>query len=249
MLNGEVAHINTPIRANDLIRIEESTAGKVAEYKIEQLPEFNTTIEFTVNDKKIQCPKFATVNGELKPGSYSIQSGDVIQMCKYYTVQQILDFMDVVLEEGKMILVNNAPASKDTKVYDNFTIDWIIKDGMWTVETEEITIDEPETEWGLQNEEAPVNQTANSPESNVETEPAKPVLTEPVTIIVQVNQTPVLLEGKASYMFVDAYDKYGFQVSEMLGSELVTTVNGQKADFISPIHNGDVIEIYWRQEP
>lgn len=259
-LNGEAANINTPIKANDLIRIQESTAGKAAEYQIDQLVEFNSTIEFTVNGTRIQCPKFATVNGTLVTGSYSIRNGDVIQMCKYYTVQQILDFMDVVLEEGETILVNHVSADKNTMVYDNFSIDWILKDGAWTVEPEIAQETVKEAEFVTESEDNLTSTTVENEESSVEevqTEqsleqvdqpPVKSESTEPMTIVVTVNQKPIRLEGKANYLFVDAYDKYGFQVSEMLGTELVLSVNGEKAEFISPIYDGDVIEIYWRQD-
>ena len=259
-LNAEPANINTPIKANDLIRIEESTAGKAAEYKIEQLAEFNSTIEFTVNGTKIQCPKLPTVNGSLMTGSYSIENGDVVQMCKYYTVQQILDFMDVVLEEGKTILVNHVPGDKNTKVYDNFSIDWILKDGAWTVESEheqeavleEVFSEEMESdvsESALEDTtEAEEAVTATEQVMTSEAAPIKPASIEPMSITVTVNQKPIRLEGKAKYLFVDAYDKFGFQVSEMLGTELVLQVNGGMAEFVTPIYDGDIIEIFWRQD-
>ena len=76
----------------------------------------------------------------------------------------------------------------------------------------------------------------------------KEAIDEPATITVTVNQKPVKLEGKSKYLFVDAYDKYGFQVSEMLGTELALEVNGQTAEFMTQIYDGDIIEIYWRQD-
>ena len=245
-LNGEPANINTPIKANDLIRIEESTAGKGAEYTIEQLAEFNSTIEFTVNGTKIQCPKLPTVNGQLMAGSYNIQNGDVIQMCKYYTVQQILDFMDVVLEEGKTILVNHVPGDKDTKVYDNFSIDWILKEASWLREAEDGQENIQEDVF-LEELESDVTESEPAMEDEVASE-GKEAIDEPATITVTVNQKPVKLEGKSKYLFVDAYDKYGFQVSEMLGTELALEVNGQTAEFMTQIYDGDIIEIYWRQD-
>ena len=45
-------------------------------------------------------------------------------MLKFYTVQQILEFMDVNLEEGTEIYVNREIASPITEVYDNFNVDW-----------------------------------------------------------------------------------------------------------------------------
>ena len=42
--------------------------GEPAHMTIEQLEEFQATIEFIVNGKRVPCPKFAYVNGELKSG-------------------------------------------------------------------------------------------------------------------------------------------------------------------------------------
>lgn len=123
-LDGEVVSINSPIEANVHIRIQPSTAGAPAEYTIEQLPEYSGVITFIVNGKKVECPKFVQVNEELVSGYYSIQDGDQIKMLKYYTVGQILEFMDIMLDYNTEIYVNNQLAYRDTVCYENFSISW-----------------------------------------------------------------------------------------------------------------------------
>ncbi|MSS63373.1 cell division FtsA domain-containing protein [Velocimicrobium porci] len=119
-LNGKPAGINSEIVSNDVIEITFSTVGEDASCEIRQLPEFNGTISFYFNDKKIVCPKFATVNGELVSEYYSIKEGDEINILNYYTLQQVLDFMDLPCEGT--ILVNHVPASLEEHIYDNFSI-------------------------------------------------------------------------------------------------------------------------------
>ena len=57
----------------------------------------------------------------------------------------------------------------------------------------------------------------------------------------------VLLTGKTSYVFVDIFDFYSFDLTTVRGSELIMTIDGVKADHFSPLHNGAVIELYWKE--
>lgn len=119
-LNGKPAGINNEIVSNDVIEIEFSTVGEDASCEVRQLPEFNGTISFYFNDKKIICPKFVMVNGELVSEFYSIQEGDEITILNYYTLEQLLEFMDLPCEGT--LWVNHVPASLEEHIYDNFTI-------------------------------------------------------------------------------------------------------------------------------
>ena len=126
-VNGNEADIYTPIHANDHIRVKESTAGEAAQLEISQLPEYGATMRVEVNDKKIDLPKFASVNGELQSGYYSIQENDLIEILSYYTVGQIAEFMDVIINQDMNIYVNNKLADMDTKVYENFSVVWTME--------------------------------------------------------------------------------------------------------------------------
>ncbi len=127
-VNGNEADIYTPVHANDQIRVQESTAGEPAQLDINQLPEYGATMRVEVNEKKVDLPKFASVNGELQSGYYSIQENDSIEILGYYTVRQIAEFMDVIINQEMNIYVNNKLADMDTKVYENFSV-------IWTMET------------------------------------------------------------------------------------------------------------------
>lgn len=119
-LNGRQAGINSEIQANDQIEITFSTVGKDAVYEIRQLPEYKGTIEFFFNGKNILCPKFVKVGDELVSEYYSIQNGDNIEILNYYTLKQVLEFMDLPTE-GEYY-VNNILADMEERVYENFTI-------------------------------------------------------------------------------------------------------------------------------
>ena len=255
-LDGEPASINAPIEANMKIVIQESTAGAPAEFLVEQLPEYSSTITFLVNGKKIECPKFVQANGEMVSGYYSIQDGDDIQMLKYYTVSQILEFMDVLLDYNVDIYVNNQLAYRDTVVYENFSLDW---------EMEKTTVEErieaaKETQNVAAKSEEDVKrimadaiepsgtneEVSDLEEAGVETEEFYPDEQAIHDIHVTVNGKLFTLTGKKKYTFIDAFDAFGFDVAGGMGKELGMLTNGVTAQFISRIKDGDTIEIYWK---
>ena len=63
---------------------------------------------------------------------------------------------------------------------------------------------------------------------------------------VTVNGTLVELKGKNAYIFVDVLDVYPFDMSKMGGSALVMLVDGEKAEFTTPLYDGAVISLYWQ---
>ena len=70
--------------------------------------------------------------------------------------------------------------------------------------------------------------------------------TTPQIISVWVNKNVVTLEGKVEYVFVDIFDKIDFDLTKPKGREIVTTINGHKAQFMEGIKTGDEIEVYWK---
>ncbi len=65
-------------------------------------------------------------------------------------------------------------------------------------------------------------------------------------IIVIVNQKPIVMKGKESYMFVDIFDYIDFDTSRMQGRGIATLVNGKDAQYTQELYNGDKIEVYWK---
>ena len=119
-LNGKSTGINSPIVSNDRIEIEYSTIGKDAEYEVSQLPEYKGFITYWFNDKQVTCPKFVMVNKNLVSGFYGIRENDEIEILNYYTLKQVLEFMDIPYEGT--FYVNHVVANLEEKIYDNFTI-------------------------------------------------------------------------------------------------------------------------------
>lgn len=271
-LNGREAGINMPIESNDKIEIVSSTKGKAAEITIDRLPELKASLNFYFNGKKITCSRFVSVNDELVSEFYSIKDQDKIEILNYYTLKQVLEFMDIVQYEN--LTVNRVPATMETRVYDNFTILCDMEEqlpssyvGESFVSYEEIPpleeegeITEEETpagssEAGQENSETPAaeqpvsqEQTPSATDAEPKTEdaPEREVYTGgPRNISVVVNGDSVVLKGKANYILVDVLDFYPIDTTTAHGDHLELTVNGMQCDFTQPIGLGDHIRIEW----
>lgn len=69
--------------------------------------------------------------------------------------------------------------------------------------------------------------------------------TELQIVAVTVNKDIVTLTGKPRYVFVDIFDYIDFDLSKPKGKEIITTINGRRAEFMETIKTGDTIEVYW----
>ncbi|MCR5775506.1 MAG: cell division protein FtsA [Lachnospiraceae bacterium] len=69
---------------------------------------------------------------------------------------------------------------------------------------------------------------------------------EPAVIVI-VNDKPVTLTGKNSYVFVDVFDHIDFDLSKPHGKMVVTKKNGMRAEYSEGIKDGDRLEIYWEK--
>lgn len=275
-MNGKPAGINTKLEPNSEIEICPSTAGEDAMITIEQLEEYHTsTITFIVNGRKIVCPRFVEVNGKLEPASYLIKEGDEIETRAYYTVEQIAEFMDVEIDTEKEIIVNNRVVDLNYFVYENFNIEWTIlsfrthvsdtieemaaegiEETADTAEAPEENVSDSgtagETEDSVPADDASVTtdeetQTAEeSPADNETSEEAKEKETHSVEVII--NGTPVTLTGRESYMFVDLFEFYEFDLSASAGRAIIAKLNGQNAQYTAELKDGDVIELAWKEK-
>ena len=247
-INGEVKDMYTPIMPNDVITVTESTKGEPASITLDKVPEFKNTITITVNKAKVQLPKFATVNGELKTGFYEIANGDAVEVLDYYTVSQLKEYMDVTLD-GKGAIVNNEAADGDTKIYDNFTVSWSLSDGAFDKEPTYAELEADDADLDVANEEPKdsADKAKEGADAEVTDEGEEAKGTGPISIGVIVNMKPVTMSGKAEYVFVDVFDYIDFDTKTIGGGSLLTTVNGVKAEYLQPIKNGDIIEVKWTE--
>lgn len=266
-IGGREANIYAPIHENDVIKVKESTEGAAGAMEIGSLPEFRDIISVQVQDKRIDVPKYARVNGAYQFAGYSIQPGDDIEVLDYCTVGQLLEFMDILLPEEKVILVNHKLADRDTKVYENYLVSFTDKSELEAAEAEKLRAlreaeeerrravyekagvsESPEEEYDddLTEEEREAYEQAKK--AGREKQAGKMTEDIPeeesVHLTVMVNDAPVVLTGKKEYVFVDVFNFIDFDLSTAKG-HIVTNLNGRPAQYMEQLHEGDVVDIYW----
>lgn len=238
-LNGKNTNLTSSIEQNDIITVEESTIGEPAHMTIGQLDEFKSTIEFVVNGKNVLCPKFAYVNGNLKSEFYDIEDGDNIQMENFYTVGQLFEFLDYDIT-GFDVYVNNESADRETKVYENFSIKTsaiTYDSGMDTLVNDSEALGEPDASWEKESEKE--SEEVHKEVSDI---PAANKLIHNITILI--NGQPVRLTGKPDYILVDLFQYYEFDLTKPKGN-IVLKLNGVNGIYTAPLHDGDVVDLYW----
>lgn len=217
-VNGEFANMSTPVKENDIVEVIESTAGEPASIMVSNLGGFKDTITVIVNNSEIKLPKYASVNGEIVTGYYSIADGDDVEILDYYTVEQICDFMDIKPEPTSICYVNNKPSEANEKIYSNFSVYWKIDSS--DLLSDDISYDDV------------MGENINKDEL--------------VDICVNVNGEKITLSGKSSYVFVDIFEYINFDLTSPQGS-IVTKINGKDAEYMEQLSSGDVIEVYWEK--
>lgn len=80
-----------------------------------------------------------------------------------------------------------------------------------------------------------------------ETQAQAPVQPTGDEIVVVINGQPVRLKGKKSYIFVDIFNFYEFDLKASAGRAIVTMLNGNTAQFTAALSDGDEIELGWKE--
>lgn len=288
-VNDELSDLYSNVHANDIIKLEPSTKGDMATVSLARLSEYKKNVSIFINGNKTVFPVMAMVNGDLEGQSYVVKPGDKVEILDYYTVEQILSFLDVDVNNVDNIVVNNAPAYMDTKVYENFTMNAQFVEEV-PVQSTKTTKTKTLADKKLE-EEAKENVVKTTDESLAETADGiagagvgvgvgagadgalSPVPSDisdagvgagvgagtgdkadgalsPVPggikdVVVFVNNSTICLRGKSEYVFVDVFDYIDFDLSAGKGRKIVTLLNGNQAEYMQTLKEGDSIEIRW----
>ena len=310
VLNGSEVGMNHLIQSGDNIEIKVSTKGEDAKALLENIVDLSDSIKFNVNDIEVECPRYASVNGKLELGSYEINDGDNIDILGYYTLTQLMQFMDI--ETPHEVFVNGARANADTRIYENFNVAWIDREDIYIAEkfvseeaveedseeekteesegaatteiekvseetteatqdklseeeaSEDVQVSEPEeTSDDIENDKkvedvvetvSTMDKYKTSGKNNEKKKPKKEKKKKntvaddkPHDIHLMVNDTPITLSGKSSYVFIDIFDKYDFDLKNVGGTKLIQQVDGAQANYLGPIYEGSKIDLYWEQ--
>ena len=166
-------------------------------------------------------------------------------MCAYW----IAKLMDIELTPDTVIRVNNEKADGETPVYENFKVEFGLKedDIMDSYkdfpDADEIAVEDENAE-AFDNAEDTAAADSQAP-SPAPASVIKNILVR--DLHVTVNDRPVVMHGKTEYIFVDVFDYIDFDLSQPNGRSIVTQLNGDTPDYMQQLHEGDRIEVYWKE--
>lgn len=244
-INEKPADISCKVKLNDKIVIKESTAGVRARIRIDSLPEYKNELKLEVEGKTISIMRPVLVNSKPVTPDYEIMEDDRVEICDYCDKVMLLQAMDMPLSQK--LIVNNRLCDAETKIYENFSIRFAdgYEEGSFEDVTEEISEDEASDVISETPEET---ENVTNVEKEDDSDKTEAVTGGVKKITVIVNGKPVVMNGKSEYVFVDVFDYIDFDLSNPQGKGVVTNYNGAPAQYMNPINDGDVIEIYWKDE-
>lgn len=255
MINGVKVDLGAKIRSGDKIELTTSTRGKKANITLKKLLDSKNNITINIDGEDVVLPMCIHVNGELKTENYRVKDGDDIERVKYYTLDELLDYLKLPVAKNKVIMVNNTVASLDTKIYDNFRVvvlekkcgssnilSEILEEDLGRLMEDSVATkvaDDAREVTGVLVVDEMVTKTPSMSEVSMTNELGD-------GIQVMINGMPYILTGKSNYVYVDIFDVYKIDMKLQPGKILITKLNGRTAEYLEPIKTGDIIEVEWK---
>ena len=220
-VNSLISDLEKEVKEGDSIEIEFAQNGKDAAPSVSEYVEELNTLSILVDEKIINIEPICLVNNKNEGFEKIINDGDEIKIISPNTVALIKEY---ILQD-----VDNL--YKDEVLLED---DYIVMEGeilisKYISNSVEVNAAECNDIEALESKVSEVKDV-NSIDSN--------------TLMVIVNEKEVLLKGKESYIFVDIFNEYEFDLTVPKGN-IVTKLNGEDASYVDKLKAGDVIEVYW----
>ncbi len=119
-VNKKEANMSTPISLHDVIEITLSQPGEDASQLVGDLEEVKQPLVLIVNGIEILCPRRVEVNKKLVDYNYQINQQDKISVLNYYTLDWLLDYMDISYQIN--IEVNGVEGRYEDKLYEHYVV-------------------------------------------------------------------------------------------------------------------------------
>ncbi len=217
MLNGKEVSLSTPIYSNVEIEITPSTEGEMAHHTIGDMNEYT------------------------KEDISFVVNGRTVLCPKFVEVNGSLEPSSYIIQEGDRIELRNYYTVDQLRQFMDVEID---------LDRQILVNNVSERLETLVYENFTVNWTVLGAEMHYENEDgteSEPEEEEEIELSVVVNNQNVTLRGRSDYMFVDIFNEINFDINESKGRSVVTTINGENAAYTQPLHQGDRIEVYWKE--
>lgn len=222
MINNEEASMSSPVQMNDYITIVDAKKGEKGSLSTNQLLKNIEAFTISINNERYKIQPKIMVNNEIVARNRDLVTGDQVKVVGP-TINEVFVTHDIdynntdIYVNGPKKALNDVVNDHDIIMFDAF----IKKE---PVKQEEQVVDKP---------------------AEVEKETKTSAVSNDYKIVVVVNEAPVIMTGKQSYVFADVFDFIDFDRTQAKGN-LICKVNGSKFGYLDPINDKDIIEIYWK---
>ena len=242
LLNGKEASIQEHIQDGDQIQVEYAIDGENPDILLGSQVPIEKSIK--LEDQTYHLP-FIKVNGRWADRSYKILSGDEIEVVSITQLSELLSALNLSME-NKLITKSFQPLDDNYILQDG---DTLLIDIITTKSEEKEMIEDQDVENQEEDIVSGLIETTENQEQMMEEQPGltEEVSGEQAAFYVVVNQQPVCLPQRDSdYIFASIFDFIQFDLSKPQGT-IQLTRNGQSAALTDVLHDGDILEIYWKK--
>ena len=222
-INGFSANIESDIKEGDSVEIKYAVDGLTGEPYIKDYVKDLNSISFYLNNNLVNMDPVAFINNNRVHISEKIKENDVVKIIYPRSLRDYNKYFCENTSENYSYYIND-------KVLD---LNYSIKEGDKIFQKQNL----------ISNNEVYQNNPLPSKEAAATNMDIKKVDTLN-QLKVLVNEKPVLLKGKESYVFIDIFNFYDFDLSTAKGS-LELLLNGKSVGYYDSLSDGDIISIKW----
>lgn len=252
-VNGKLEPEDYSIKEGDVIETRSYyTVGQIARF-MDIVVDTDQMILVNNEEADMDTLVYENFSVEWKEDEYGVARtannnyNDTQEPDVYVNDTQETDSVDDVAKEEAAVEENETVNENGSSVTENATeiSDTEDVDVATTTEIEEAAIEPDHHTAGEENstdaDTATTEETAaDKQDSTTEAEAGN-------SITVIVNGEPVELMGKEAYIFVDIFSRITFDLQAGKGRAIATVINGRDAQFAEELHDGDKIELYWKE--
>lgn len=220
LVNGKLASLKTVLSGGDKIDIREYKPIEVKAPNLYSLIDTNQNIDY--DNKNYSLVKEIKINGEIEARDKVLKENDQIELKEINTIGEFLTFYNIKVT-GTSFLVNTRKVGIEYKLQKGDKLS-ITDDNTYKKQNDK----------NVENEDNK-NNLKNKLESN-----------EEKNIQLLVNDEEINISYKKDKLkFVDVFDYIDFDRSKPRG-KLILRLNGENAEFLRELSDGDNIQIYWK---
>ena len=233
-VNGKLEPEDYSIKEGDVIETRSYyTVGQIARF-MDIVVDTDQMILVNNEEADMDTLVYENFSVEWKEDEYGVARtannnyNDTQEPDVYVNDTEVADNEDDVVEENAAVKENEAVNENGSSVTENTT---------------ESSGTEEQADAGITDVDTIATEAENTADKQDSTTEA--AAGNSITVIV--NGEPVELIGKESYIFVDIFSRITFDLQAGQGRAIATVINGRDAQFAEELHDGDKIELYWKE--